>query len=223
MLGLLSCNSSGVKVDQTELITRMDTISYIIGLDYGTGIKDEGIDINKQAIFKGLTDGLEGSSLLPDSVKSAIIDEFNEELKKRLEEEGRKLLEENKLEGVKFLEENIDAEGVNVLPSGLQYKILKEGEGPKPQEADSVIVHYRAMFIDRDVFDMSYDRGPAGLRVNTLIEGLSAGLQLMQEGAIYELYIPSDLAYGDITFANVIPAGSTLIYSIELIDIVIEK
>lgn len=200
----------------------MDTISYIIGLDYGIGIRDENIDVNKLVIFKGLSDGLVGQSLLSDSVKSSIIDEFNEELKVRIEEEGKRNLEQNKMEGMRFLEENLDAEAVEVLPSGLQYKILKAGEGPKPMESDSVLVHYRAMFFNRDVFDMSYDRGPAGLRINTLIKGLSEGILMMPEGSIYELYIPSELAYGDITFANVIPAGSTLIYTIELIEIIQE-
>jgi len=113
-------------------------------------------------------------------------------------------------------------EGVNQLPNGLQYKILKEGMGNSPSETDSVNVHYRAMFIDRTVFDMSYDRGPAGIRINDVIEGLSKGIQLMKPGAIYELYIPPDLAYGDKNFANVIPPGSTLIYTIELIEIIKE-
>ena len=99
---------------------------------------------------------------------------------------------------------------------------MKEGTGPKPAETDSVIAHYRAMFITRDVFDMSYDRGPAGFKLNEVTKGLSQGIRLMKEGAIYELYIPPELAYGDQTFANVIPAGSTLIYSIELIEIIKE-
>ena len=120
------------------------------------------------------------------------------------------------------MEENVDAEGVVQLPSGLQYKVLKEGAGKTPRAGDSVLVHYRGMFINRDVFDMSYDRGPAGIRVSEVIEGLSEGLQLIPEGGIYELYIPPGLAYGDVTFANVIPAGSTLIYTVELIEIIDE-
>jgi len=219
---MVQCSSPLDKTEEIQLETRMDTISYIIGLDYGTGIREENIEANKLAIFKGLSDGLAGTSILPDSVKNAIIDGFNEELKARIEEEGRQFLEQNKMEGLKFLEENIDAEGVTVLPNGLQYKILKEGNGPKPFATDSVLVHYRAMFINRDIFDMSYDRGPAGIRISSVFSGLSEGLQLMREGDIIELYIPHELAYGDVTFANVIPAGSTLIYTIELIEIVKE-
>jgi FKBP-type peptidyl-prolyl cis-trans isomerase FklB len=214
------CQQKMDNTDKIVLKTRMDTISYIIGLDYGIGIREERIDANKLAIYKGLSDGLAGTSVLTDSAKNEIIDEFNELLKARLEKEGMENLKKNKLEGKKFLEENIDVEGVVQLPGGLQYKVLKEGTGPKPQATDSVIVHYRAMFINRDVFDMSYDRGPAGFKLNEVTKGLSQGIRLMKEGAIYELYIPPELAYGDQTFAKTIPAGSTLIYTIELIDVI---
>lgn len=217
---LSACNQNMEETGNIKLETRMDTISYIIGLDYGIGIREERIDANKLAIYKGLNDGLSGTSVLSDSVKNKIIDGFNEELKARLEKEGRENLENNKLEGKRFLEENIDVEGVVQLPNGLQYKVLKEGNGPKPKEADSVIIHYRAMFITRDVFDMSYDRGPARFKLDEVTKGLSQGVRLMKEGAIYELYIPPELAYGDQTFANLIPAGSTLIYTIELIEII---
>lgn len=219
---LLQCSTPTKNTDAIRLQSRMDTISYIIGLDYGNGIREEQIDANQLAVYKGLSDGLAGTSILPDSVKDAIIDEFNEELKNRIEEEGKRFLEQNKMEGLKFLEENIDKEGVVQLPSGLQYKVLKEGNGPRPSETDSVLVHYRAMFINRDVFDMSYDRGPAGIRINTVISGLAEGLQLIPRGGIYELYIPPELAYGEVTFANVIPAGSTLIYTVELMEIIKE-
>jgi len=222
IIAFTQCSSQLEDTSKIELKTRMDTISYIIGLDYGEGIRDENIDAIKIMVYKGLVDGMNGENVLSDSVKNKIIDEFNEELKDRLEEEGKKFLEKNKADGKEFLIENKYAEGVEELPSGLQYKILKEGNGNKPAPTDSVNVHYRAMFIDRTVFDMSYDQGPAGIRINEIIKGLSEGIQLMNKGAIYELYIPPELAYGDQTFANVIPAGSTLIYSIELIEIVIE-
>ena len=228
IIGLLAiiiftqCSSQLEKPNKIELKTRMDTVSYIIGLDYGIGIKDEKIEANKIMIYKGLVDGLNGRSILTDSIKNMIVDEFNEELKGKIEEEGKKFLEKNMADGIEFLIENKYAEGVVELSSGLQYKILKQGFGPKPSASDSVNVHYRAMFIDRTVFDMSYDRGPAGIRINEVIKGLSEGIQLMNTGAIYELYIPHELAYGEQTFASVIPAGSALIYSIELIEIVKE-
>jgi len=222
VIALTQCTSQLEDTDKIELKTRMDTISYIIGLDYGIGIKDEKIDAKELMVYKGLVDGLNGESILSDSVKNKIVDEFNEELKAKIEEEGKIFLNKNKEDGKAFLLENKNTEGVVELPSGLQYKILKEGSGSKPSVSDSVNVHYRAMFVDRTVFDMSYDRGAAGIRINEVIKGLSEGIQLMNAGAIYELYIPYELAYGEQTFANVIPAGSALIYSIELIEIVKE-
>jgi len=217
-----SCTNSLKDTDHIELKTKMDTISYIVGLDYGIGIREEKIDAVPEMVYKGLLDGLNDTSLLEDSLKNKIVDEFNEELKARIEEEGKIFLAKNKEDGIKFLEENKQVEGVLELPNGLQYKTLKDGDGKQPGLADSVNIHYRAMFVDRTVFDMSYDRGPAGIRLNNVIKGLSDGIQLMKVGGIYELYIPPELAYGDVTFANVIPAGSTLIYSIELIEIVKE-
>ena len=219
---LMQCSPSIKDIDKIELQTRMDTISYIIGLDYGIGIREEKIEAVPEAVYKGLIDGLNDNSLLDDSLKNKIVDNFNEELKARIEEEGKIFLEKNKEDGKEFMIENKFAEGVQELPNGLQYKILKEGTGNKPLPTDSVNVHYRAMFIDRTVFDMSYDRGPAGIRLNDVIKGLSDGILLMKVGTICELYIPPELAYGDLSFANVIPAGSTLIYSIELIEIIKE-
>jgi len=220
MLACISgCTSSGIKTDKIKIETYMDTVSYIIGLDYGGGIREEQIDVNPDAIFKGLADGLSGKSLLSEDDKEQIIDDFNQILANRLEEEAMELLEKNKEEGKTFMEENLREEGVVELPSGLQYKILKSGSGPKPGLQDSVFVHYRAMFIDRSVFDMSYDRGPSGFKPGAVIPGLSEGVRLMNTGSIFELYIPPHLAYGDKPFARVIPAGTTLIYAIELIEI----
>ncbi len=162
-LAFSQCTSQLEDTGKIKIKTRMDTISYIIGLDYGIGIKDEKIDANELMVYKGLVDGLNGKSILTDSIKNKIVDEFNEELKSKIEEEGKKFLEKNKEDGTAFLLENKYEEGVVELPSGLQYKILKQGNGPKPLAGDSITVHYRAMFIDRTVFDMSYDRGPAGI------------------------------------------------------------
>ena len=219
---LQSCNSNKIDADAILLKNRQDTISYIIGLDYGLGIMDQEIEVNDLAIYKGLMDGLKDSPLLSDSIKEHLIAEFDIVLKERLVEKGKKFLEENLQKGREFMTTNRTTEGVVELESGLQIKVMKQGTGKQPNSTDSVLVHYRAMFVDRTVFDMSYDRGPAGIRLNAVIAGLSEGVQLMKPGAIYELFIPPKLAYGDKIFANVIPGGSTLIYSIELIEIVNE-
>lgn len=205
---------SGIKPE-----TKMDSIAYIIGLDYGQGVREQQIDIDPALVYRGFYDAMNDTSLLSDSLKEAMITEFNDELTRKLEIEEQKLLKENLTAGVEFMEKNKNQPGVVTLPSGLQYKALKEGTGSYPQPNDSVLIHYRAMFIDRSVFDMSYDRGPAGIKLSNVIDGLAQGIMLMKPGAIYELYIPPELGYGDENFANVIPAGSTLIYSIELVEI----
>jgi FKBP-type peptidyl-prolyl cis-trans isomerase len=222
MVVILSCNSPAEKVDNVNLKNKIDTASYIIGLDYGISIKAEEIEVNDKAIYKGLLDGLSGNSLLSDSLKDEIIDRYNTELNNRRAEKERKILEKNKAEGLAFMAANRNNDGVIELPGGLQYKILKAGSGNPAGDNELVKIHYRAMFIDRSVFDMTYDRGPAAVKLNEMAPGLSQGIRLMNTGSIYELYIPPELAYGDQTFADVIPAGSTLIYSIELIEIVKE-
>jgi FKBP-type peptidyl-prolyl cis-trans isomerase FklB len=222
MLMIISCNPSTEKVDSIKLNNKVDTASYIIGLDYGISIKEEEIEVNERAIYKGLLDGLKGKSLLSDSIKDQIIDRYNTELNNRRAEKERIVLEKNKSEGQAFMTSNKTIDGVMVLPIGLQYKVLKPGTGKTAGVTDIVKIHYRAMYIDRSVFDMTYDRGPAVVKLNELVPGLTQGIRLMNAGSIYELYIPSELAYGDQTFANVIPAGSTLIYTIELIEIVKE-
>lgn len=215
-----SCSQdTGKEISMAMPVNSTDSISYIIGLDYGQGVKDQDIDINPIMVYKGFSDALNDKSLFSDSLREAIIDDFNIYLKTREEEKMMKEVEKNRTEGTAFLEKNSRVEGVHILPSGLQYKVLKEGAGRRPAPGDSVRIHYRAMFIDRTTFDMSYDRGPAGIRLGSVIPGLSEGISLMKEGAIYELYIPPELGYGDQNFANVIPGGSTLIYTIELFEI----
>ena len=198
----------------------MDSISYIIGLDYGQGIHDQEIKANPLMLYKGIVDGLNGNkSIFSDTLQSRLIDEFQKEVDQKEKERMLANLKKNKLEGAKFLNENKSNPGVTVLPDGLQYKIIKIGNGNFPASTDSVTIHYRAMYIDRTTFDMSYDKGPVGVRLNYLVKGLSEGIQLMKPGAIFEFYISPDLAYGDKNYMELIPGGSTVIYSVELIRI----
>jgi FKBP-type peptidyl-prolyl cis-trans isomerase len=219
---MLSCISPGKQADKIQLANKADTASYIIGLDYGISIKEEEIEVNDLAIYKGLLDGLSGKSLLSDSLKDKIIDRYNTELNIKRAEKEKVQYEKNIAEGIAFLSSNKNSEGVIELGSGLQYKVLKQGNGTTASENDLVKIHYRAMFINRDMFDMTYDRGPAVVKINELVTGLAEGILLMNTGSIYELYIPPGLAYGNQAFAQVIPAGSTLIYTIELIEIIKE-
>jgi FKBP-type peptidyl-prolyl cis-trans isomerase len=200
-------------------INEMDSISYIIGWDYGNGIKDQEIGANPVMIYKGIADALNAQSIFSDSVRDQLIAEFQGVLERKEEERFQQMLFLNKREGKEFLEKNKLQQGVTELPNGLQYKINKIGSGARPMATDSVTIHYRAMYIDRTTFDMSYERGPTGIRLNHVVKGLSEGIQLMKEGAIFEFYIPPDLAYGDENYMDMIPAGSTTIYLVELIKV----
>lgn len=219
LLAACQTKEQEIETGKIEIKTRMDSVSYIIGLDYGQGIKEQGIDPNKKLVYKGIVDGLEGSTAIPDSIREKLVEKFNKELDEKRKKEEFEELSKNLNIGRDFLVSNKKKKGVTELESGLQYKIIKEGTGIPPNEDDSVTVHYQAMFTDRTIFDESYGRGAVGIQLSNAINGLSQGIRLMKPGAIYELYIPSNLAYGEKPFANIIPPGSTLIYRVELIDV----
>ncbi|MFP4469378.1 MAG: FKBP-type peptidyl-prolyl cis-trans isomerase N-terminal domain-containing protein [Bacteroidales bacterium] len=220
VLVMISCNQQPDNPDHLNPQSKMDSISYIIGYDYGEGIANQEIQADPQMIYKGIYDALEKKqSIFSDSVEELLVADFNREVETLEADRYQRMLEKNLQEGREFLEANKEREGVEVLPSGLQYKIIKIGEGGFPSPTDSVTIHYRAMYIDRTTFDMSYDSGPVSIRLNHVLKGLSEGIQLMRKGAIYEFYIPPGLAYGNENYMDLIPSGSTIIYSVELIDI----
>jgi FKBP-type peptidyl-prolyl cis-trans isomerase len=215
-----ACGTNQDNPDHLEPRTRMDSVSYIIGYDYGVGIRSQEIEANPQMIYKGVYDALlKDEGIFDDSLQNRLIADFNVELEEIEQQRFQEMLAINKREGQKFLEENKQREGVTELPSGLQYKVIKLGSGEYPSVTDSVTIHYRAMYTDRTTFDMSYDEGPVGIRLNNLVKGLSQGIQLMRPGAIFEFYMPPEIAYGDRNYLDLIPAGSTVIYSVELIKI----
>ena len=141
-------------------------------------------------------------------------------MRQQAEEAKNAQLRVNKEEGIKFLQENAKKTGVKTTKSGLQYKVIKEGTGPSPKEADTVKVHYRGRLINGTEFDSSYSRGePAVFPLNRVIKGWTEGLQLMKVGGKYELYIPPELAYGDKGAGSTIGPGATLIFEVELLGI----
>ncbi|MCF8366811.1 MAG: FKBP-type peptidyl-prolyl cis-trans isomerase [Bacteroidales bacterium] len=216
-----SCQTAIDQPDKVQPKSKMDSISYIIGYDYGSGIRNQEIEADPIMIYKGLYDALKkDSGYFNDTVRQQLVDDFNKVVE---DIENKRFLEmviKNKQEGTAFLEANKKQPGVVELPSGLQYKILKLGNGNVfPAANDSITIHYRAMYTDRTTFDMSYETGPVGIGLNHMVKGLAEGIQLMRKGAIYEFYIPSKLGYGDNNYRDMIPGGSTVIYSVELIDI----
>ncbi len=214
---LASC--TGNDPSKVQLNNHNDSLSYFIGTDYANVLKSNGYNVNPEAFYKGFNDARAETDEFPDSIKALFIDEINQESQVRQQEQIQARIQQNKEEGARFLSQNKNRQGVQQLPDGMQFKVLKQGSGPRATAADSVLIHYRAMFVDGSTFDESYQRGPQGVKLSYLTSGLSEGIQLMNAGSIYELYIPSDLAYGDQGIANVILGGETLIYNIELIKI----
>jgi FKBP-type peptidyl-prolyl cis-trans isomerase FklB len=223
---LLICTASFAQKKKTgtgnepKLVTAQDTISYIIGTDIGGNFKKNEIEVNLDALNLGLKDGLAGNdSLIPEALKMAIMGKFQQDLQTKQQAKMTKDADVNKVQGKAFLDENIKKEGVKVTASGLQYKVLKEGTGANPTAASKVTVNYEGKLISGKIFDSSYERKqPATFPLSGVIKGWTEGVQLMKEGATYEFYIPSDLAYGD-RGNQAIPGGSTLIFKVELIKI----
>lgn len=206
--------------EKPEITTFRDSVSYVIGADIGKNFKTGGVDVDLDILMMGLADGMAGNdSLFTADQTQKIIQKFQKEMQ---ENQTKKVADEsvvNKEQGKKFLMENKDKEGVMTTASGLQYKVLREGDGAKPIATNTVEVNYEGRLLDGTIFDSSYDRGESiSFRLDQVIKGWTEGLQLMNVGSMYELYIPSELGYGDRSIPG-IPAGSTLIFKVELLGI----
>ena len=187
----------------------------------GENLQKQSVPVDPAILTRGLKDGLAGGkTLLTDQEAQAAIGEVQADLRKKQQEKMQAAGDANKKEGDAFLTGNKAKEGVVTLPSGLQYKILKEGAGPKPAATDSVVCNYRGTLINGTEFDSSYKRGePATFPVNGVIKGWTEALQLMPVGSKWQLFVPSDLAYGERGPSPDIGPNSTLIFEVELISI----
>ncbi len=197
-------------------------ISYALGLSMGNNFRSSGIkEINVKDFADGVAAVYEGATpkMSYDEAKQ-VINAFFQEMDAKQRAEAAKMGEVNEAAGKAFLEENAKRQEISITPSGLQYEVLKEGEGPKPTPNDQVTVHYTGKLIDGTVFDSSVDRGaPATFGVTQVIPGWVEALQMMNEGAKWRLYIPSNLAYGPNGAGNIIGPNSTLIFDVELIKV----
>ncbi|MFH0911666.1 MAG: FKBP-type peptidyl-prolyl cis-trans isomerase [Planctomycetota bacterium] len=196
-------------------------VSYCLGFSAAMGAKIQGIQVEVDPFLEGARAALSDEEpKIPRNEFGMRMMDLRQKLMARERQETARLDETNRLEGAAFLEENKKKEGVVALPSGLQYKALAPGAGRKPGAQDLAVVHYRGRLLNGEEFDSSYTRGqPARFRVNQIIPGWAEALQLMQEGAKWEVYIPSELAYGDRGAGDHIPPGATLIFEIELLSI----
>lgn len=200
-----------------------DRISYALGLSMGNNFRASGIDeINVQDFADGVAAVFYGSTpkMTYDEAKE-VIREYFTEMEKKQQEAAKEAGKINEEAGKAFLEKNGKREEVHTTPSGLQYEIIKEGDGPKPAATDQVEVHYTGKLIDGTVFDSSEERGvPATFGVTQVIPGWVEALQLMSAGSKWRLYIPSQLAYGPAGAGNVIGPNSTLIFDVELLKVI---
>jgi FKBP-type peptidyl-prolyl cis-trans isomerase FklB len=211
--------------DTPELKSQKEKASYAIGLDMGNSLKKNEIDVDPDILFKGIKDALSGGkhAMTDQEIKDTIVS-LQKDMQTKQQARTKTAGEKNKKEGEAFLAENKKKEGVMSLPSGLQYKILKKGTGKSPKATDSVTVNYRGTLIDGTEFDSSYKRGqPATFPVNGVIPGWTEALQLMKEGDKWQLFIPSNLAYGERGTGGPIGPNATLIFEVELNSINAQK
>ena len=205
------------------LKTQQDKASYAIGLNIGRSMRKDSVDVEPSILLRGLKDGLADSKpLLTDDEAKAAMTTLQADLRAKHEAKVELEATNNKKQGDDFLAENKTKDGVVTLPSGLQYKVLVEGTGPKPTAADTVICNYKGTLLDNTEFDSSYKRGkPATFPVSGIIKGWTEALLLMPVGSKWQLFIPPDLAYGQRGGPAGGPIGpnTTLVFEVELMSI----
>jgi FKBP-type peptidyl-prolyl cis-trans isomerase len=212
--------------DKVALKSQKDKLSYAIGVSSGKNLKKQSVDIDPDIMMQGLKDGLSGGkTLLTDQEMGKLMTAFQMEMAakqtKKQEEIRKALADKNKKAEKIFFAENKKKEGVKTLPSGLQYKVLKEGKGKSPKAADTVIAHYRGSMIGGTEFVNTYkSKEPAGFKLDSVsvIKGWAEALPLMKEGAKWQLFIPSALAYGE-NGSGTIEPNAALIFEVELISV----
>jgi FKBP-type peptidyl-prolyl cis-trans isomerase FklB len=209
----------------TALKTQKDKVSYVVGYDLGTkigtDIKKQGLDFSIDAFVRGMKEAITGvKAVLPDSEMTSAMMAFQQSMMEKQQAAAKAIGEKKQKEGEEFLAANAKKDSVKVLPSGLQYKILREGTGATPTSKDTVTTHYRGMLMDGKVFDESYTRGePISFPVTGVIKGWTEALQLMKVGSKWQLWIPSSLAYGERGAGQMIGPNETLVFEVELLGV----
>jgi FKBP-type peptidyl-prolyl cis-trans isomerase len=213
--------STAATKPRTALTTDKAKASYALGINLGISLKRQDVDLDPNIIAEGIKDALAGRKpLMTEDEAKAAMTKLQQDVRGKMEAKMNALSAANKQAGDAFLAANKTKEGVVTLPSGLQYKILKAGTGPKPAATDTVECNYRGTLIDGKEFDSSYKRGePASFPVSGVIKGWTEALQLMPVGSKWQLFVPSTLAYGERGAGADIAPNSTLIFDVELLSI----
>lgn len=222
LVGLLGSLATPVLAQQTPLTTEQAKTSYAIGQQIGQSLKSTGMPVDITVLTQSLADALAGkpSQLNPEEIQQLMM-AFQQAAQQKHDETAKAAGAAASAEGKAFLDKNAKEKDVKTLPSGLQYKVEKLGNGPSPTATDQVKVHYRGTLINGKEFDSSYKRGePAQFPVNGVIKGWTEALQKMRVGAKWKLFIPADLAYGEQGAGGDIPPNAVLIFDVELLEIV---
>ena len=207
--------------EKPALKDEAERISYSVGYQMGSDFKRQEIEITLETFLRGIQDALGGAEpAIPSDQMRQILAELKKRVVAAQREQHQKEARENLEKGKTFLAENAKKEGVTTLPSGLQYRVVREGAGASPKATDSVTAHYRGTLIDGTEFDSSYGRGqPVTFRLNRVIKGWTKGLKLIKPGAKYELFVPPGLAYGERGAGGKIGPNSALVFEVELLSI----
>lgn len=207
--------------EETELDSTQKKVSYIVGRNIGSDLRQDGIELEMQALLRGVQEAYTGKeSQISEETARQVLTEFYGAIHKKRNEAAAAVAKEQLEKGQKFLAKNGKRKGVTTTESGLQYEVITTGTGKKPAESDYVIAHFHGTLMNETVFDSTVDQGVAGdFRVDQVIPGLSEALQLMPEGSKWKIFVPSDIGYGEQGSGEIIGPNEVLIYELELITI----
>jgi FKBP-type peptidyl-prolyl cis-trans isomerase FklB len=213
--------AAAAKSHALALTTQKQKFSYALGMNLGTGMHEQSVEVDPDIVARGMKDAIGGAKpLLTEDEARQVMTEVRTQVQKAQQAKMQQEADTNKKEGEAFLAANKNKPGVVALPSGLQYKIITTGTGPKPTASDTVVCNYRGTLVDGKEFDSSYKRGqPVTFPVSGVIKGWTEALQLMPVGSKWQLFIPSDLAYGERSPSPDLGPDSTLIFEVELLSI----
>lgn len=202
------------------LKTEKDRLSYSVGVDVAKNFKKEEIEIDPDVMLQGIKDGLSGGKLLMSEKEvRQVLSALQSQVRQKMAANRQFAAEDNRKKGAAFLKANKLKDGVATLPSGIQYKVLKAGHGPKPADASTVECTYRGTLIDGTEFDATEPGKPATLQVERLVAGLKEAVKLMPAGSTWRIFIPSQLAFGERGSGNSVGPNATVVYEVELLAV----
>lgn len=221
LLSVLLFSNICLAAEKTALKDETDKVNYSVGYKVGADLKRQGVELNPEALVRGVQDAVGGAEPLmtQEEMRTTLMD-LQQRVREAQQKQRKEIAQKNLETGKAFLAENAKKDGVTVLPSGLQYNVITKGDGKSPKATDKVTVHYRGTLIDGSEFDSSFKRGkPATFQLNRVIKGWTEALQLMTEGSKWRLFIPADLAYGERGAGALIGPNTTLIFDVELLSV----